>query len=228
MNGTRATRTGAAAGGPILAAIIAAVAGLALACGPSGPPDDLALAVEPADTADPVTSGASLSATTSAGDASTARSALDRAIDDLGTDYRFAVKMTIDGEDTVSVTGHRSGRARAFDLSVAGVDIQAVARDGNLWTRPVGEDEWTVDTWSDDADPLAPLREPLQVSTADDGSGLVTIYDADALGFGADETIAVAVTVAQGEIRFTADHDRFGLVSTLTADRALPPIVAPR
>lgn len=152
---------------------------------------------------------------------------LAEALDELGTGYRFEADLQTAGGGQVSIDGYRVGEALTFQLTVSDLTIETVARDGTLWTRVLGDDEWSTDPWTTGSDPMAPLREPVEVWATGANGDMVAVYQAASLGLGVDDTVDVNVTAADGEVRFATTSDRMTMVSVLRADDSLPAIVAP-
>lgn len=149
-----------------------------------------------------------------------------QALDRLGTDYRFASSLVTAGGGRIIIDGYRTDQAMTFELTVDDLTVETVARDGLLWTRPLGVDEWSSSTWTDDHDPIAPLRNPLRVR-GEGETGLVAVYPGSHLGLGTDRAVEVEVTVDGEAIRFTTVAADVRLESVLTLAEELPAIVSP-
>jgi hypothetical protein len=201
-----------------------AALGLALAACGSADRDEPMAEPDPAEVVDEL---AVTPIEETGGTTADATEVLDRALAQLGTGYRFAADMTTAGGGQIAIDGHRMGEAMAFQLTVGDLTIETIARDGTLWTRPLGDDQWASDAWTTAADPLAPLRRPLRVTTDGDADRLVATYRGAALGLGVDDMVDVQVNLADGEVRFSTDSEDVRMVSVLAADESLPAIVAP-
>ena len=198
---------------------------LLAACG-STPTSELPTAAPPDSQPPAPTEPATGEATTGAEDGEAAE-ALERALVELGSGYRFRSDLTTAGGGHVAIDGYRLDEAMAFDLTVGDLTVETVARDGRLWTRPVGGDEWASDAWNGSDDPIAPLRRPVRIGPNGRPGHLLATYQGAALGLGVDEMVEVQVTLDDGKVRFATESDRVQMVSVLIADDGLPTIVAP-
>jgi hypothetical protein len=119
------------------------------------------------------------------------------------------------------------GSGVQYTLTIGAAAVDTISVDGQTWVRQAGKKKWRASEAGTDPDPLAALATPISIEAAASG-GYVAVYDAVAIDMGSEGTVEVRISIEGAAASFAATGaGNLAMLTTLTADGGLAPVVAP-